>query len=60
MLVVTDTKGDRFVVGSWAVPDPSEGSHHYTVDAGAAVPLIDVSAVTVESLDNHVLVTAPA
>lgn len=60
MLVVTDNKTNRYIVGSWAVPDPNEGSNHYTVDAGAAVPLTDVSAVTVESLDNQLLIKAPA
>lgn len=59
MLVVIDNTGDRFVVGSWAVPDPSEGSNSYEVDAGAAVPLTKVSAVTVESFDNQMLVKAP-
>ncbi|WP_028923319.1 anti-sigma factor family protein [Pseudonocardia acaciae] len=60
MLVVTDNKANRYIVGSWAVPDPSEGSNHYTVDAGAAVPLTDVSTITVESLDNQLLIKALA
>lgn len=59
MLVVIDNTGNRFTVGSWAVPDPSEGSNSYEVDAGAAVPLTNVSAVTVESFDNQMLVKAP-
>ncbi|MCS7481839.1 anti-sigma factor [Umezawaea endophytica] len=57
-LVVTDVHGGRFVVGSW-IAGTGEPGRGVTLDGAALVAADDLEAVNVETLDGHVLVSAP-
>lgn len=57
-LVVTDVHGGRFVAGSW-IAGSGEPGRGVTLDGAALVAADELSAVSVETLDGRVLVSAP-
>ncbi|QFZ22263.1 hypothetical protein [Saccharothrix syringae] len=55
-LVVTDTRGRRYVAGGWVAP----GREDTTLTGAAVVPPTDLATISVVTTDNRTLITATA